>query len=290
MQYKTIITIGISVITSFSILHASGNAEKLFTKKCMVCHVKIRPDDTSKLMAPPISGVLNHVKQNFASEDKAVKFIVDYVLNPTREKAVCMPENIKKFGLMPSQNGAVSKDELEEIAEWLYKNFPPKGMVKTGREMHSGKQDMMNGKEMGKKGVHSCENSKQKKKFIQKNTKPQKDSPFLITKGLPHLTMMVKKNWDKLNLSDNQKAKLLQIRKDTMAGVKEYAPKVKKLEKRVKKMILKGENPKDIYPLIDKLANAKAELTKVHARCIYNTKKTLTKEQLLMLLSASKHK
>lgn len=282
------LAIGLLALTSN--LSASDNAEKLFETKCMVCHVKKRPEDTSKLIAPPIMGALNHVKQNYMTKKEAVDFIVDYVLNPTREKAVCMPENIKKFGLMPSQNGAVSKDELEEIAKWLYKNFPPKGMVKTGREMHSGKQDMMNSKEMGKKGVHSCENSKQKKKFIQKNTKPQKDSPFLITKGLPHLTMMVKKNWDKLNLSDNQKAKLLQIRKDTMAGVKEYAPKVKKLEKRVKKMILKGENPKDIYPLIDKLANAKAELTKVHARCIYNTKKTLTKEQLLMLLSASKHK
>jgi hypothetical protein len=37
-----------------------------------------------------------------------------------------MPQKIARFGLMPSQKGAVSEAEVERIANWLYDNFPSK--------------------------------------------------------------------------------------------------------------------------------------------------------------------
>ena len=39
--------------------------------------------------------------------------MVDYIENPTKEKAICMDERIEKFGLMPSQKGMVTKEELQ---------------------------------------------------------------------------------------------------------------------------------------------------------------------------------
>ena len=276
------LAIGLLALTSN--LSASDNAEKLFETKCMVCHVKKRPEDTSKLIAPPIMGALNHVKQNYMTKKEAVDFIVDYVLNPTREKAVCMPQNIKKFGLMPSQKGNVTKEELKEIASWLYDNFPPKGMMGMGRGMHGQMGGQMHKGMKGKQA--SCDNPNQQQKMMKANKQKgsKKVSPFLISKGLPHLTKLVKQNWDNLNLTEEQKVKLLKIRKETMSGVKEYAPKVMKLEKMIKKAIMQGVEPQKLYPKIEKLAQFKAELTKVHARCIYNTTKTLTKEQLASLL------
>ncbi len=258
-----------------STLQASQDGEKLFETKCMSCHTKMRPSDTSKLIAPPIMGALRHVKDRYPMQKEAVDFIVSYVLNPQRDKALCMPQNIDKFGLMPSQKGNVSKEELETIAKWLYKNFPPSNF----------KPSMMHkqGKSYTKQKSKSCTNpSKQSKNKMKQNNK--KISPFLISKGLPHLTKLVKMHWNDLNLSDKQKSRLLVVRKDTVSGVRSIAPKVMKIEKKIKQMILNGENPEGIYPYIDKLSKLKADATKVHARCIYNTKKILSNQQLKYLL------
>jgi cytochrome c len=81
-------------------------------------------------------GVMNHVKMNFDSKEKAMEFMIDYVLNPSEEKSICKPQKIKRFGLMPSQKGVVTKQELEKITSWLYDNFPPKGF--RGRGMGRG--------------------------------------------------------------------------------------------------------------------------------------------------------
>ena len=72
-------------------------------------------------------GVMRHVKISYPNKDKAIKFMKDYVLNPSQDKAICMPQKIKRFGLMPSQKGLVTEKELNIILPWLYNKFPPKG-------------------------------------------------------------------------------------------------------------------------------------------------------------------
>ncbi len=103
------------------------NAENLFKAKCAVCHSMTRPTDMSKIVAPAIMGVMRHVKMSYPTKDKAIVFMKDYVFNPTKDKAICMPQKIKRFGLMPSQKGLVTPEELDTILPWLYDNFPPKG-------------------------------------------------------------------------------------------------------------------------------------------------------------------
>jgi len=130
---KTILTIGLVLALALSL--QASEAEKLFDSKCGACHIKTRPTDRSKMVAPPIMGVLRHVKMTYPTKEKAVSFIKDYVFNPSKDKAVCMPQKIARFGLMPSQKGAVSEAEVEKIASWLYDNFPPKGFRGMGRGM-----------------------------------------------------------------------------------------------------------------------------------------------------------
>jgi len=127
---------------------ANPEAKKLFEAKCTACHTMSRPQDMSKLVAPAIMGVMNHVKMKYADKDQAVQFMKDYVLNPSRDKAVCMPQKIEKFGLMPSQKGVVTPEELDIILPWLYDNFPPKGFKGMGMGMGKG---MMGGH--GKHGM-----------------------------------------------------------------------------------------------------------------------------------------
>ncbi len=138
MKIKKIL-VAIGVLGLVSSLFAS-EAEKIFDAKCSMCHIKTFPKDSSKLVAPPIMGVMRHVKMTYPKKEYAVKFIVDYVQNPTKEKAICKPQKIARFGLMPSQKGNISEQELEEVAKWLFDNFPPANFRGFGMQNHRGMQ------------------------------------------------------------------------------------------------------------------------------------------------------
>jgi len=135
MKLKTLLfTLGTTLLITPS-LYAQDGAS-LFEAKCAACHKTSHPKDMSTLVAPPVMGVMRHVKMRYDTKEKAIQFIREYALNPQKSKAVCMPQKIKRFGLMPSQKGNVNKEELETIASWMYDNFPPKGFQ--GRGMGKG--------------------------------------------------------------------------------------------------------------------------------------------------------
>ena len=126
MEYKKTLLAASVLLFAFAGAMAQ-NAETLFDNKCGMCHVKTKPSDMSSLTAPPLMGVMRHVKMKYPAKEEAVSFMVDYVLQPDRSKAVCMPQKIQRFGLMPSQKGNVTNTELETITAWMYDNFPPAG-------------------------------------------------------------------------------------------------------------------------------------------------------------------
>jgi mono/diheme cytochrome c family protein len=105
-----------------------SKGEALFDVKCAVCHIKTRPTPEMKkrLTAPPAMGVMFHVKAAFDDRNAVTAFVADYALNPSEKKAKCVPRSIRRFGVMPSQKGAVTEAELSLIADYLYDNFPPK--------------------------------------------------------------------------------------------------------------------------------------------------------------------
>jgi len=133
------IAISLLVVASTMSLWAADSAEQLFDVKCGMCHLKTQPTDMKSLVAPPLMGVMRHVKMTYPNKAEALAFMRDYVLNPTKEKAVCMPQKIQRFGLMPSQKGNVTPQELEKITEWMYDNFPPAGFKGHGRGMGRGR-------------------------------------------------------------------------------------------------------------------------------------------------------
>ncbi|HIP46115.1 MAG TPA: c-type cytochrome [Campylobacterales bacterium] len=233
----------------------ASNAEQLVKDNCVACHITTKPtqDQKGSMKAPPMMGVMFHLKEVLKEEQKVKDFIVDYVQNPTKEKAICMPKKIERFGLMPSLKGVLTKAELAEVADYLYANFPPKGF------------------KHGKKGK-------------------EKSSPFLITGKMPHLTKMVKKNWDNpsLGLTQIQKEKLVQVRKSTMISVTKLKKEILPLEKEIAKATMAGETPKVLKVKVDKLATLKAAATMTHITCVHDTKNILDDKQLSFLLSTQK--
>ena len=106
---------------------AEMTGETLFETNCAACHLKSRPDDTSTMKAPPAMGIMRHVKEQHPQKEEAVQFIVDYIQNPTAQKAACTPQSIERFGLMPSMKGIATTEEFAKIAEYLYDNFGNRG-------------------------------------------------------------------------------------------------------------------------------------------------------------------
>ena len=139
MKFKiTLLTLGTIVAFSSSV-QAAETAEGLYDAKCAACHTKTRPTDMSKVLAPALMGVMRHIKMEYPDKDEAVKFMVDYVLEPSKEKAICMPKKIERFGLMPSQKGNVTEAELTKITGWMFDNFPPADFRGMGQGNRQGK-------------------------------------------------------------------------------------------------------------------------------------------------------
>ncbi len=116
-----------------------------------------------------------------------------------------------------------------------------------------------------------------------------KSSPFLITGKIPHLTKLLMQQWDdpELNLSDQQKPKLLEIRKETLTKVRKLAPEIGSLENQVADGILAGKTAEDLSSIVTTIAKLKAEETMIQLRCIDATQKVLDQRQLEVLLDLS---
>ena len=115
----------LAAATALSLNAADGKT--LFEQKCAICHIdhKPTPEERDKMVAPPAMGVMFHIKEKYPDKAEATAFMSDYVLHPSKEKALC--PSVRRFGLMPSQEGAVTKEELQAITSYMFDTFPPKG-------------------------------------------------------------------------------------------------------------------------------------------------------------------
>lgn len=245
--------------TSATLSFASSGAELIKTK-CASCHMLTTPKFTQipTLKYPPMDSVVFHINLVMNSDKSKKAFIADYALNPHISKSVCESNKVKKYGVMPSMKGAVTKEELEKISSYMLKNFPSKEFSALIKEMQ-----------------------------MSDKMRALKTSPFLINnEGLPHMTRLLVHNWDKkaLGLTLEQKAKLLVIRKETLKAVKKIKKQLKPLEDSVAEAMIDREDPKSVEDILSKIVKLKVEATRVHLKCISKTTSTLTEEQVEFLL------
>ncbi len=120
---------------------------------------------------------------------------------------------------------------------------------------------------------------------MAKGNGKQKASPFLITGKMPHLTKLLMQKWDntELQLTEEQKTKLLVIRKETIGGVKDLGKEITALEDQVGQESLEGKSPEELQPLVSQIEKLKGAATMLHLQCIYKTSNILDKQQLAVL-------
>ena len=240
----------------------ASTGTELLEKKCASCHMLETPkfSQLPTLDTPPMDSVVFHINLAMQKEAEKKAFIVDYVLNPSAGKSVCESNQVANFGVMPSQKGKVSTEELAKIADAMLEIYPRKPFVEMIKE-------------------------------IQSNDKVNAlvSSPFLLnSRGLPHMTKNLLHNWDKtaLGLSTEQKEKLLVVRKETLSAVKKIKQELKFFEDEVVEAMLDREDPKSVEPQLIEISKLKLEASKVHLKCIADTTSILSDEQVAYLLPA----
>jgi len=119
--------------------------------------------------------------------------------------------------------------------------------------------------------------------------KPPARMPFLVDGKMPHLTGILKQHWDDpdLELTPEQKALLLKIRKNTMSTVMGLAKELDPLESSLAEQAMAAVPPDQLAPLVDKISDLKTEATMAHLRCIHDTMEILDDRQLTTLLDMS---
>jgi len=249
--------LGVSLLGS---LLLANNGEALLKAKCASCHTLEIPqmEMMPEFVAPPMDAVMFHMKDAIKGTDTMKAFMIDYVFEPDASKSVCESNNVAKFGVMPTQKGKVTKEELNAIADYLITTYPREKFVNTLREMQ--RNDKLNA---------------------------LKSSPFLInSESLPHMTKLLIQNWDKakLGLSDAQKQKLLLIRKNTLSGIRKIKKQLKNLEFDIAEAMIDRESVSSVEKQIEEIAKLKTEATKIHLKCISDTTAVLSDEQVEFLL------
>lgn len=113
--------LGLGLIFAMCNLLSANEAEALAEKKCGGCHVMgvTSKEKLDNMKAPPYWAIAKKTREAFATKEEAVKFTVDYTLHPAKEKMLFPQATIDRFGLMPSQEGKVTKEEIELIASYI---------------------------------------------------------------------------------------------------------------------------------------------------------------------------
>jgi len=67
---------------------------------------------------------------------KAIEFVKDYVINPSESKSFCDKESMYRYGLMPSQKGLVSQEELDAITSYMFKHYTQENLTKKQADLN----------------------------------------------------------------------------------------------------------------------------------------------------------
>ena len=117
------------------------DGEELIEQKCAKCHnLDMPPKSYKNEIAPSMMAVTFHLKDFIKSNDpsahegKVVAFVKDYVIEPSRGKSFCDKESLDSYGLMPSQKGNVTPEELDAIAHHMYANYDNQQLLKVMAE------------------------------------------------------------------------------------------------------------------------------------------------------------
>jgi len=116
---------------------------------------------------------------------------------------------------------------------------------------------------------------------------------FLVDRNLPFLVgaALFHPQSDTLNLKPEQLKKLAEMKKTIVPASAKMAKEVKAMELELARaIVVDKKSPESLNDLVDKIAKAKADMTKAHLNCIHDVQQLLTPEQFNQLIKLVSHK
>lgn len=124
-------TLGLALLSATALADEEQGA-RLFDELCVACHIM----EGEPQAAPPVFGVINHVRKAYPQKEAFVRHIVDWVASPDAESAL-MPGAVRRFGLMPKLGYA--DEDVAAIAEfWFEKKNDLPGWYREHYEQEHG--------------------------------------------------------------------------------------------------------------------------------------------------------
>ncbi|WP_373003466.1 cytochrome c [Sulfurimonas sp.] len=113
--------LAIPFIMVASLLVQASDIESLAENKCGSCHLigEITKEKLNRMAAPPSWALAKKVKVAYPNRLDGINFIINYTLEPSEDKMLFPKETKERFGVMPSQKGALTDKELQAIAEYI---------------------------------------------------------------------------------------------------------------------------------------------------------------------------
>lgn len=142
----------------------------LLESKCASCHNLDIPAETyPEEKAPPMMAVAFHIYDFIEVSTPAEKspasiaFVKDYVFNPSLEKSFCDKKSLEDYGIMPSQKGKLTEDELEAVAIYMFEHYNQENFLKIMQDRQR-LREMDPGERLARQyGCLSCHGMTQKK-------------------------------------------------------------------------------------------------------------------------------
>lgn len=132
------VLLGFVFLVFFANNVSADMGKELFVQKCAVCHSLTQPTNKAEVFAPPANGLMFHMNDIFKTNEEIKAHMKSFSMEATEEKAL-LSGAVKKFGLMPSQKGSISENELDSIVNWMVDNL---GMSKENHAKNK-KQEKM---------------------------------------------------------------------------------------------------------------------------------------------------
>lgn len=112
------------------------DGKKLLEQKCSQCHnLELPPKSFADEKAPAMMAVAFHVHDFMPVTNesdklpKSIAFVKDYVINPDASKSFCDKKSLQDYGIMPSQKGKVTQNELQAIAQYIFSHYTMKNLT-----------------------------------------------------------------------------------------------------------------------------------------------------------------
>ena len=121
MKKTLLISLLLSTATLLSASDTTAGA-KLVDDICTACHMTSGSRDQltdGKMGGPPMWGVTKKIRNKYPAKEDRIAFIMDYTMNPSKEKMLFPQATRDYFGVMPSMKGKVTESEMRQIAEYL---------------------------------------------------------------------------------------------------------------------------------------------------------------------------